>query len=274
VRNAAIAGDPVAQYEIGNRFALGEGASKDLSASVVWFQRSASAGYPLAQYRLGELYEHGSGIANDLARARDWYARAAEKGNINAMHNLGVLYASQPASSPDYAAALTWFTKAAEYGLKDSQFNLAVLYQNGLGTKRDLVQAYTWYEIAQARGDQESGKRREDIRKQLTQEAAANADAKAGAWHPKIRDQIANEGTGIGQFQTAGAVSDKSSDAASQVGLVQQMLTELGYAPGTTDGTLTDATRQAIKTFERRSGMQETGEISAELIRKLKALAG
>jgi localization factor PodJL len=274
VRNAAITGDPVAQYEIGNRFALGKGAAKDLPASVAWFQRSASAGYPLAQYRLGELYEHGAGIAKDLARARDWYGRAAEKGNVNAMHNLGVLYASQPASSPDYASALTWFTKAAEYGLKDSQFNLAVLYQNGLGTKRDLVQAYTWYEIAQARGDQVSGKRRADIRKQLTQEAAAKADAMAGAWHPKVRDQVANDGTGIGQFQTAGAVSDKSSDAASQVGLVQQMLSELGYDTGTTDGTLTDATRQAIRTFERRSGMQETGEISAELIRKLKALAG
>lgn len=52
------------------------------------------------------------------------------------------------------------------------------------------------------------------------------------------------------------------------------MLSQLGYDPGTLDGTLTAQTHDAIRTFEDRSGLPATGEISDALVQKLKALAG
>jgi localization factor PodJL len=64
------------------------------------------------------------------------------------------------------------------------------------------------------------------------------------------------------------------SKAAQDIGMVQKMLADLGYDPGTLDGTLTAQTHEAIKTFEGRSGMPVTGELSDALTEKLKALAG
>ena len=59
-----------------------------------------------------------------------------------------------------------------------------------------------------------------------------------------------------------------------EVGKVQKMLVQLGYDPGTLDGTMTAQTHEAIKTFEARSGMPVTGELSPALLQKLKGLAG
>ena len=75
-----------------------------------------------------------------------------------------------------------------------------------------------------------------------------------------------------------GSVAAKAAHAdsndASNVKVVQQVLADLGYAPGPVDGALGGATARAISAFQHDRKMPETGRISPELLRELKRVTG
>ena len=146
-----------------------------------------------AQYRLGSLYEKGIGVTRDFARAKDWYQKAANQGHSHAMHNLAVLIAEGSDGKPDYATAAIWFRKAAELGIRDSQYNLAILYARGLGVQQDLGQSYMWFALAAAQGDEDAGKKREDVAEKLDAKALAQAKASVDAFRPREADHAAND---------------------------------------------------------------------------------
>jgi localization factor PodJL len=193
LRQAALAGEPTAVYELASRLADGRGAPRDPKLAAKLFERAALHGLAPAQYRVGSHYEKGFGVGRDLTLAKLWYQRAAEKGNARAMHNLGVLLADGTGGRADYAGAAGWFRRAAELGVRDSQFNLAVLLARGLGTGQDLAQAYTWFAIAAAQGDPDSGKKRDEVAARLGPHDAAAAQAAAERWRAETPDKAANE---------------------------------------------------------------------------------
>ncbi len=64
-------------------------------------------------------------------------------------------------------------------------------------------------------------------------------------------------------------------DAAnSSVKAVQQVLADLGYAPGPVDGAMGASTTHAITAFQHDRKMRETGRITPELLRELKRVTG
>lgn len=164
LRAAAEAGDPAAAFEMGSRHLEGRGTAVSAAEAAKWYQRAADAGLAPAQYRLGSLYEKGSGVLRDFERARRLYERAAEAGNGKAMHNLAVMFAQGQASErPDYRTAAQWFRKAAEHGVSDSQYNLGILYARGLGVDQSLAESYKWFSLAATGGDQDAGKKRDEV---------------------------------------------------------------------------------------------------------------
>jgi localization factor PodJL len=164
LRTAAEAGDPAAAFELGSRYLEGRGVAVSAAEAAKWYQRAADAGIAPAQYRLGSLYEKGSGVLRDFERARRLYERAAETGNGKAMHNLAVMFAQGQASErPDYRTAAQWFRKAAEHGVTDSQYNLGILYARGLGVDQSLAESYKWFSLAATGGDQDAGKKRDEV---------------------------------------------------------------------------------------------------------------
>lgn len=193
LRLRAVQGDPSAQLEIADRLAAGRGVDADPVAAARWLEKAAVQGLAPAQHRLGSLYEKGRGVPRDLAAARRWYEQAAASGNVRAMHNLGVLHAEGGLGKPDFGAAIVWFRMAAERGLVDSQYNLAVLEARGLGGKRDLVDAYKWFSLASAQGDQDAGRKRDDVAKALGAANVASADQLAANFKPRAVDPAANE---------------------------------------------------------------------------------
>jgi TPR repeat protein len=272
-RTAALAGDPAAAYIIADRYLKGNATvDRDPAKAAHWFEQSAKAGSALAEFKLGVMNEKGDGVSVDTARAMDWYRAGANHGNVQAMHNLAVLHTSQ-SGAPDYESAAKWFESAANFGLKDSQYNLAVLHANGLGVPKDAGKAYKWFSIAAARGDADAAKQRDALRKSLMPTKATEVEAEIRAWHAKPQDRKANmaEAMGLGMGEAVPAIGNK---AANDIGAVQKMLSQLGYDPGTLDGTLTGQTREAIRTFQKRSGLKATGEIDEALTAKLKGLAG
>ena len=216
------------------------------------------------------MYERGIGVDQDLGRAQTWYEAAAEKGNIKAMHNLAVTMSGRDGRTPDYKLAAKWYAEAASYDLADSQFNLAILAENGLGMKKDLAKAYKWFSLAAAhRGDAEATKRRKVIRVQLTPAALAKADAEVKAWKAKPAIAEANEVAD----NPAWAAKAPATQAASLVSRAQTLLNKLGYDVGPPDGLIGPRTQSAIKLFQQRNGLAETGEVSIPLVTQLEHLS-
>ncbi len=204
LREQAEAGNAAAQYELATRYGEGRLMPHDIKLAADWYEKAAMRGLAPAQYRLGSLYEKGMGVARDLARARDWYEKAANQGHSHAMHNLAVLIAEGANGKPDYPGAALWFRRAAELGIRDSQYNLAILYARGLGVPQDLVQSYMWFAVAAAQGDDDAGKKREDVASKLDPNALAKAKAGADSFHPREPDRAANEvQTPPGGWETA-----------------------------------------------------------------------
>jgi peptidoglycan hydrolase-like protein with peptidoglycan-binding domain len=55
---------------------------------------------------------------------------------------------------------------------------------------------------------------------------------------------------------------------------VQQILADLGYAPGPIDGTLGDETERAVSAFQRDRKIAQNGRITPELLREIKRVTG
>ncbi len=195
LRQAALEGDGAAIYELASRSVDGRGLPRDTALAAKLFDRLAGAGYAPAQYRLGSQYEKGLGLVRDQEKARLWYGRAAMQGHVRAMHNLAVMLAESGAAGgkPDYTSAATWFRKAAEYGVRDSQYNLAVLLARGLGVTQDLPQAYGWFAAAAAQGDDDAGRKRDEVAGKLGPKDLAAARGAAEAWKAKTPDPAVND---------------------------------------------------------------------------------
>ncbi|PZU94584.1 MAG: hypothetical protein DI527_03145 [Chelatococcus sp.] len=195
MRKAAMEGDARAVYELASRAVDGPAGGRDLKLALRLFERAAVAGLAPAQFRLGNMFEKGTGTPRDIALARTWYQRAADRGNAKAMHNLAVLHAEGVTGKPDYATATEWFRKAADLGVRDSQYNLAVLLGRGLGAATDLGQSYVWFSVAATQGDEDAGKKRDEVAQRLEPAELAAARALASQWKPKPLDPAANEVT-------------------------------------------------------------------------------
>ncbi len=266
---AAATGDPAAAFEIAARYAEGDRVPKDLAKAAEWYARSAEGGVAVAQYRLGSLYERGQGVAKSPIDAVNWYQRASDQGNVNAMHNLAVMMSEGVDGAPDQQKALQWFLAAADYGVRDSQYNLGVIYARGLGTPQDLTASYKWFAIAAAQGDTDASGRRDEVAKLLPADDLAKARAAVQAWHAKPPLAEANgvstpEGGWDGPGKTLG-----EGDRQALVKKIQTLLAEQGFDPGPTDGVIGEKTRDAVRAYQRRNGIAETGRIDGSLVAAL-----
>ena len=264
LRAAAAAGDARAQFEVAAIYTEGRAVPESLAEAAVWYERAGSQGFAPAQYRLGTLHEHGNGVEKDLSLARLWYQRAAESGNRLAMHNLAALYAGGELGTQQFDAAAKWFEEAASRGMKDSQFNLGMLYARGLGVPQDLAQSYKWFGIAASRGDADAAKARDDMAASLDAATVKALNDEIAAWRPAQIDLVANFapiGTWERKFDPG-----RTIDATDIVRGVQMALSTLGFDVGTPDGLAGPKTADAIRAFERATGMSESGAINPRLL--------
>jgi localization factor PodJL len=264
LRQAAASGDARAQFEVAAILTEGRVLPEDLAAAATWYSRSAMQGFAPAQYRLGSLFEHGRGVEKDIEQARLWYQRAAEAGNRMSMHNLAAVYAGGELGTQDFSSAAEWFEKAAHRGLNDSQFNLGMLYARGLGVSQDFEQSYRWFGLAARNGDADAAKARDDVARSLDAEAVSRISAELAQWTAQPFDLAANFapiGTWTADFDPGLTVYNRDL-----VRSVQAALNRLGFDVGTPDGLPGPRTADAIKAFERATGMSESGAVNPRLL--------
>ncbi len=88
---AAQKGMKEAQWRIGDHYLRGEaGFEANPAEAAMWLSRSAEQGYDLAQFSLGWCYEFGLGITQDFNKAALWYGKASKQGNEQASERLKI----------------------------------------------------------------------------------------------------------------------------------------------------------------------------------------
>lgn len=295
LQSAADEGNAFAQFEIASRYMEGRHVEQDLAKAVEWYAKAAAKDLAPAQYRLGSMYEKGLGVPRDLQAARSWYTRAADKGNAKAIHNLAVLHAEGGLGSRNFDRAAQWFLRSASHGVTDSQYNLGILFAQGLGVERNLLESYKWFSLAARAGDADAEKKRQAVAAELTDEQRNRANIAVTAWKPEPIDPQANrlpdipaawKGGGTDSVSTTGSTpvvpragqtvlpaSSTALNPQDMIAQAQTLLSTLGFDPGPADGKIGPKTREAIKAFQRDTGLPVTGRVSLSLINALKGPA-
>lgn len=144
---------------------------------------------PQAQYNLGLRYATGEGVDRDPQQAIEWYTRAANNGHDLAQNNLGAMYETGKGVDADQQTAVRWYRAAAEQGQKYAQNSLAIMLFKGEGVERDPVMAYVYMRLA-AEQDYDVAQRNSDLIFQaLSEEQKVAAQMKlAEVWEQETRE--------------------------------------------------------------------------------------
>lgn len=141
---------PVAAAAVPDARALWErGAYREAFAAA--FER-ANAGDPQAEYILGEAYRLGRSVDPDENQARDWYLRAARQGEVASAAALGEMLLRMRQARE----AVPWLTLAASHNHARAMAFLAAIYFTGDGADQDLILATSLMKRAAALGSPEA----------------------------------------------------------------------------------------------------------------------
>nr|WP_047165706.1 SPOR domain-containing protein [Sphingomonas sp. Y57] len=121
-------------------------AKGDYPTAIAEWRGPAAAGDPDAQFNLGQAYKLGRGVPIEPATALDWYRKAAASGHEQAQATLGLLL-FQNGQRPE---AMTWLKKAADQGEARAQYVVGTAYFNGDLLPRDWPRAYALMTRAKA----------------------------------------------------------------------------------------------------------------------------
>jgi TPR repeat protein len=110
----------------------------DYAKAVAVWQPLAQAGDPDAQFNMGQAYKLGRGVKTNPGAAIDWYRKAAAQGHSRAEDNLGLLMFQQG----DRAGALPYLQRAADRGEPRAQYIVGTALFNGDLAAKNWVRAY------------------------------------------------------------------------------------------------------------------------------------
>jgi hypothetical protein len=209
------------QYQLGMRYAKGQGVKPDYEAALEWFQKAAAQGYAEAHLAIGGLYDEGMGVPQDYNEAQKQYLKAAELGDARGFMYVGTLHENGNGVPQDYQAAMNLYRKAADLGVAEANFRIGSLYSDGNGVPKsmeecmrwwikaadrgdmvaqlmlcvyytggnhvplDLIEAHKWYNIMAANGRADAGQLRDSLERQMTREQITEAQKRALEWKKK-----------------------------------------------------------------------------------------
>ena len=168
--------------------------------------------------------------------------KSAKDGDVKAQNQLGTIYLQGIGVTPAPAEARQWFEMAARSGNSEALYNLGLIYENGTGVAKDQQKAAIYFSRALAAGS-----------------------AKAAR-----KTTVPDERTVAAIEPAAGASIAPSTLSPEQIADIQRLLARLHLSPGEPNGTLGDATMEAIKMYQRFAGLPVDGQPSAALHADLK----
>lgn len=147
----------------------------DYAKAVAEWQPLAEAGDPDAQFNLGQAYKLGRGVKADPDTALQWYRKAAGQGHARAEDNLGLLMFRQG----DRAGALPYLERAADRGEPRAQYIVGTALFNGDLKAKDWVRAYALMTRASRSGLAQASRSLQQMDKYIPQDQRAKGIALA-----------------------------------------------------------------------------------------------
>ena len=103
LQERARAGDPVAQFNMGVKYAEGIEVQQDYLEAARWYGAAADQGDAPAQFNLGLMFYQGIGLPKDLRYAYELFSLAAAQGDSRAQAGMTAVLGEVP---KDIAAEL------------------------------------------------------------------------------------------------------------------------------------------------------------------------
>ncbi|MBO0905589.1 SEL1-like repeat protein [Jiella sonneratiae] len=132
-REAADAGQPVAQYELALAYYDGRGVTADPTQAVEWLQKSSDAGNGFAKYFLGIEKVNGTYLAQDYPGAYALFQDAVAFGVPEALVELGKMEYSGQGVPENYAKAFDYYRQAAQKDVAGGYFYVGFMNAFGIG---------------------------------------------------------------------------------------------------------------------------------------------
>ena len=117
----ARAGDPQAQYAVGDMYYRGRGVRSSDKEALHWYLRAARQGVLKASYKSAYIYLHSKTVHKSTRKALPWLKLSVESGNPAAMYELAMLYSTRRASNQNNKRVLTLLSKAKMAGYKPAK---------------------------------------------------------------------------------------------------------------------------------------------------------
>lgn len=278
-----------AMEELARRLLEGIGVTKDQQAGAGWLLRAAEAGSAKSAFNAGVMYERGFVVDRDSSRAVEWYRKAAEAGPPAAKHNLALLLRDGRGTPRNGKEAIELLRSAALQGMAASMFTLGDIYERGDAAPKDPAMALGWFAVT-AEFDRQMNR---DTDTPLSQAATQRVQTLQRLLTPAELER----GQKLGQREfdqivaalqprssttptIAPPARPNSSDSANwgktvpeQVRAIQQLLADMGFLNEKPDGAIGPMTRNAIKAFQKSSGLRETGEPTRDVFTALRNAA-
>ena len=132
-REAADAGEAVAQYELAMDYYDGRGVPADPQEAIKLLEASSAQGNGFAKYWLGTEKVNGTNIPADYPDALKLFQEAADFGAPEALTELGKMYYRGQSVPVDYVKALDYFRSAALKNAASGYFYVGFMTALGSG---------------------------------------------------------------------------------------------------------------------------------------------
>jgi TPR repeat protein len=167
LEDAALAGQPMALYQLGLMYETGEGVNKDPVKAFGYFSQIADEHADTAPrgveadivaqsfLKVGEYYRNGlpeAGIPKNEAYSNKLVMHAASYfGDADAQYKVGELYLDDAELGDSPLQSARWLNLAARKGHAGAQAKLGSMLFNGEGITVDQVEGLMWLTVASRR---------------------------------------------------------------------------------------------------------------------------
>ena len=255
------------------------------------FKKAAEQGQADAQFDLYERYSLGNGVPMDKSEAVKWCRKAAEQGHVRAQYALGSAYSIGKEVPMDKSEAVKWWRKAAEQGDPDGQFHIGLSYKNGDGIAKDNVEAYKWIYLVHLSSPQGMGDwsipELEDLSKVMSASQIEDAKQRCKVWrdkHPQAPTVSSPQGKTSEQKPASAKVSptppkevsgqqppmppfkpfDVLSLSNAELPKTTKLNIDVRFAIAGGSGTATAAVGSQVKVLSRRGQLIEVGYLDGK----------
>ena len=167
LEDAALAGQPMALYQLGLMYESGEGVEKDPVKAFGYFSQIADEHADTAPkgveadivaqsfLKIGEYYRTGlpeAGIPKNEAYSNKLIMHAASYfGDADAQYKVGEMYLDEQELGDSPLQSARWLNLAARKGHAGAQAKLGAMLFNGEGISADPVEGLMWLTVAARR---------------------------------------------------------------------------------------------------------------------------